>query len=1790
MKTYLTIITFIFSSLFISDKIGYSDFSIKSTKKPNIHTDNSNKIGSLNSNSIQNSTLLINSGGNSLTHNNNLFIEDKNYEGGRPYTNTDAIVPTIYQTERSGPNKFFTYNIPVDNGNYTVILHFVEIYWGATGGGSGGIGKRIFDVDLEGEKILDDFDIYKEVGAETLITKSFEVTITDGNINIDFSSLSSVGGIDQAKISAIEVYESNINQKPKAIIEATPISGTPPFEVNFIGSNSTDDNAVVSYLWNFGDNDTSIDANPSHTYSTEGFYNVSLTVEDEQGLSDTNTITIESGQSTPEVIIGELKKWHNISILFSGPQTSETAAVNPFLNYRLNVTFTSPTNKKYIIPGFYAADGNAAETSAEAGNKWMVRFSPNEIGDWNYSTSFRFGGDIAISLDENEGTPVYFDGTKGSFSVGSSDKTLPDNRAKGRLNYVGERYLQFEETNDYFLKAGTDSPENLLGYGDFDNTITSKDWEPHVQDWEQNDPVWKANKGKGIIGAVNYLSNQGMNAFSFLTMNVNGDGKDVWPWAATEHELVDDNTTIEQENRKRYDISKLEQWDKLFEHADKKGMFLHFKTQETENARLLDDGYLGISRKLYYRELVARFGHHLALNWNLGEEYDLFSKLPDAENLVLKETISYIDTIDAYKHPIVVHSYPSQKTALYGTLLGSDIALSGPSIQSQIDDIHEDVLTWINNSKNAGKQWVVNNDEQGNSSAGVTADADYNGDRGSKEDNQISVRNKVLWATLMAGGAGVEYYFGYETGETDLTAQDYRSRENKWKDAKIALDFFNNHIPFWKMESQDELLNNSEGYCLAEQNNTYLIYLPSFNSTTIDLTNATGSYSIEWFNPSTGSDLENGSILQVISGNNVTIGNPPENSESASDWAILLTKIPETNNTSIRINVGGGQVYHNENIFESDQYFSGGYSYTNSAAEVPELYTTERSSPQKQFNYNIPVSNGDYQITLHFAEIYWGANSGGPDGVGKRIFDTKIEGVIMLDDYDIIAEVGTETVVTKTFNITISDEELNLTLDALGTDGVDQPKLSAIEIVTNNNYPSITVSPISNQNNIEGYTIDSLTVSATGGNPDTNFTYTISGQPNGILIDPSSGLIYGTLSTDTSTGGSNSDSLYSVIVSVTKNGSEEVITNFDWIVQPALATWTNKNENQNYTARHESSFVQAGNNFYLMGGRENAKTIDIYDYSADTWRSLENSAPFEFNHFQAIEYQGYIWVIGAFKDNNYPNETPAEYIWTFDTANEEWIKGSKIPETRQRGAAGLALHQDKFYIIGGNTNGHDGGYVPYFDSYDPISGEWITLNDSPNSRDHFSAVVINNKLYLAGGRLTGGDEGVFGPTVAMVDVYNFDNSTWSTLPEQQNILTERASAAAVNFNNKLVLIGGETTISGPALSVTEQFDPLTTTWSQLDNLNNPRHGTQAIVSGNSIYITGGSPIQGGGNQKNMEVLGNDSPVGTPILASDLQVPDSIQIESGVDANITLVVTDGNTGIVITSFEIIGIHANSFEIISGELNNGLIKANETHNFSIAYTGTLDDETASLIVNYDANSQATITLEGINKTVNDTFLFAMVDSESNNELFDIANNDQIGEQSTKVNIIAKTNLSTVGSVSLSLTGSLSNYRIENVAPYALFGDVSGNYKGMKLPTGAYTITATAYSGRNKSGVVLGTKKIMFNIINSNKHSTIAEQSIQYKAIFEINSSTSDILTYPNPTSDSLKIRLSEPMLKVLKIHIFDLNGKLVRTFNPYNISHISDHFAIDVQNLEKGIYMIKILVNNVKEYNEKIVVVD
>jgi N-acetylneuraminic acid mutarotase len=287
--------------------------------------------------------------------------------------------------------------------------------------------------------------------------------------------------------------------------------------------------------------------------------------------------------------------------------------------------------------------------------------------------------------------------------------------------------------------------------------------------------------------------------------------------------------------------------------------------------------------------------------------------------------------------------------------------------------------------------------------------------------------------------------------------------------------------------------------------------------------------------------------------------------------------------------------------------------------------------------------------------------------------------------------------------------------------------------------------------------------------------------------------------------------------------------------------------------RGENAFVRVGNQFYLFGGRKK-QTVDVYSPKTNEWKQVAG-VPMEMHHFQAVEYKGEIYVLGAFT-GDYPHETPISHIYIYNPKQDAWRKGAEIPQDRRRGAAGVALYKDKIYLVSGITDGHWDGHVAWLDEYDPKTGTWKKLPDMPHPRDHFQAAIVGDQLLVAGGRRsTAKINRVLDITVPEVDVYDFKQGTWKTLPAAQNIPTQRAGCTAVTVGNQVVIIGGESGSQKAAHTHTEAFDLKTSTWQSMPALQTGRHGTQAVVYNNKIYIAAGIGNAGGSPElSSMEVL------------------------------------------------------------------------------------------------------------------------------------------------------------------------------------------------------------------------------------------------------------------------------------------------------------------------------------------------
>ncbi len=186
----------------------------------------------------------LHAGGGALNTSIGAFAADAYYNGGSAFATGAAVAGTangpLYQTERFGT---FGYALPVSNGKYTVVLHFAELYWTQPG-------QRVFDVAAEGVKVLARYDIVKKVGPLTATSETFAVTVADGVLNLDFSALAAAGGVDQAKVDAVEVLVPAAgNQAPVAYAGAGQNVTLPASSAALAGSGTDADGTVSAYAW-----------------------------------------------------------------------------------------------------------------------------------------------------------------------------------------------------------------------------------------------------------------------------------------------------------------------------------------------------------------------------------------------------------------------------------------------------------------------------------------------------------------------------------------------------------------------------------------------------------------------------------------------------------------------------------------------------------------------------------------------------------------------------------------------------------------------------------------------------------------------------------------------------------------------------------------------------------------------------------------------------------------------------------------------------------------------------------------------------------------------------------------------------------------------------------------------------------------------------------------------------------------------------------------------------------------------------------------------------------------------------------------------------------------------------------------------------------------------------------------------------------------------------------------------------------------------------------------------------
>jgi N-acetylneuraminic acid mutarotase len=210
------------------------------------------------------------------------------------------------------------------------------------------------------------------------------------------------------------------------------------------------------------------------------------------------------------------------------------------------------------------------------------------------------------------------------------------------------------------------------------------------------------------------------------------------------------------------------------------------------------------------------------------------------------------------------------------------------------------------------------------------------------------------------------------------------------------------------------------------------------------------------------------------------------------------------------------------------------------------------------------------------------------------------------------------------------------------------------------------------------------------------------------------------------------------------------------------------------------------NEIYIFGGAAGQTRVEKYNPVSNTWEKRADM-PHSRLAGMAAEVNGKIYVFG-----NCQNETPVD---VYDPVSNTWETKSDMPNSF-RGLAGIAVLNDKVYIIGGFSNTNQTTY-PDIDVYDTKTDTWEKKKPSPIPRDSFGACAVNGKIYIISGYTPNGD-------VSTVWEYEPIQETWT---KKTDIPTIRDAFTVNVIAGKIYCIGGfNFNINQTALSTFDVYD------------------------------------------------------------------------------------------------------------------------------------------------------------------------------------------------------------------------------------------------------------------------------------------------------------------------------------------------------------------------------------------------
>jgi N-acetylneuraminic acid mutarotase len=288
-----------------------------------------------------------------------------------------------------------------------------------------------------------------------------------------------------------------------------------------------------------------------------------------------------------------------------------------------------------------------------------------------------------------------------------------------------------------------------------------------------------------------------------------------------------------------------------------------------------------------------------------------------------------------------------------------------------------------------------------------------------------------------------------------------------------------------------------------------------------------------------------------------------------------------------------------------------------------------------------------------------------------------------------------------------------------------------------------------------------------------------------------------------------------------------------------IGTWVSKEPMP--TARTFLGAAEVNGKIYAIGGFSDLNNTEEYDPITDTW-TIKAAMPTPRFGFATAVYQEKIYCIGGLTGRGAPFASSVTgAIEVYDPATNAWEIKKPMPIARAHLEANVI--NDQIYLIGGRTGGPNSA-VSTNQVYDPTSEIWETKEPMLYPVASFSSTVVGDKIYVLGGQGNSNDP----KNLDITQIYDSTTDSWTNgTPMPTNVLNSAACTVSDPLGYEgIYLIGGQLGdlgTGGNRTDIVQVLNPENNTWSVGVSMLTARDGFAVAVVNNTIYAMGGA----GGN-------------------------------------------------------------------------------------------------------------------------------------------------------------------------------------------------------------------------------------------------------------------------------------------------------------------------------------------------------